>query len=129
MTAAQSTCAYCGRETWLSGLEPCCEYPEHDGLVCTDIRGCVDVVLARLHERIPSVAPGSGEGRGACLALSDVATAVAALTDAAEWHEYRAGLACAECAAHPAELCDEHSAALDAAAAYRTLAGTLGAWL
>ena len=60
---------------------------------------------------------------GACtLTTDDAATALAALTDAAEYHEYRASLTCADCAAHPAELCDEHGAALDAAAEYRALA-------
>lgn len=59
MTAAQGTCVYCGREMWLAGLEPCCDHPGHEGLVCTDIRGCVDVVLARLHAA--SAAAGDDE--------------------------------------------------------------------
>jgi hypothetical protein len=47
----QATCAYCGREMWRPGLEPCCDKPRHAGrLVCADVRGCVGVVLARLHE-------------------------------------------------------------------------------
>jgi hypothetical protein len=47
--AAQTAGAYCGREMWLAGLEPCCDNPEHAALVCKDIRGCVDGVLDRLH--------------------------------------------------------------------------------
>jgi hypothetical protein len=44
-------CAYCGREMWRPGLEPCCDRPEHaDRLVCADIKGCVGVVLTRLHK-------------------------------------------------------------------------------
>lgn len=59
------------------------------------------------------------------LTAADAATAVAGLTDAADYHEYRASLTCADCAAHPADLCPGHEAALDAAAAYRELAGRL----
>jgi hypothetical protein len=52
MSAAQGTCIYCGREMWLPGLEPCCGKAEHAGrLVCADVRGCVGVVLARLHDQ------------------------------------------------------------------------------
>jgi hypothetical protein len=65
------------------------------------------------------------EDQAAVLDGSGVATVIAALTDAADWHEYRASLTCTECAAHPAELCDEHGAALDAAGAYRALARAL----
>ncbi len=48
----QAPCVYCGREMWLAGLEPCCDKPEHAGrMVCADVRGCVGVVLARLHDQ------------------------------------------------------------------------------
>lgn len=51
MTAANASCNYCGRQMWRAGLEPCCDKSEHAGrFVCADVRGCVDVVLARLHE-------------------------------------------------------------------------------
>lgn len=84
-------------------------------------------------ERIDQIATGtrtaSGPelGGGAYLTGPDLATALAALGDAADWHEYRASLTCADCAAHRAELCDDHGAGLDAAGAYRQLARMLGA--
>lgn len=59
------------------------------------------------------------------LTAAQAATAVAGLTDAACWHEYRASLNCADCAVHPADLCEEHAATLDAATAYRALAAVL----
>jgi hypothetical protein len=64
-------------------------------------------------------------GQDACLTGPDLGTALAALDTAAEYLEYCASLTCADCAVHPAELCDKHAADLDAAACYRELAARL----
>jgi len=64
---------------------------------------------------------------GAHLTLADIVTVLAALTDAAIWHEYRAAGMCAECDAPGGPgICDDHGAGLDAAAEYRALAARLG---
>ena len=55
-----------------------------------------------------------------------MATVLDALDVAAEYREYRAGLTCDACATHPAELCDDHRADLDAADTYRQVAREIG---
>jgi hypothetical protein len=59
------------------------------------------------------------------LTASEIATILGALAAAAECKEYRAGLNCDACAAHPAELCDDHEADLEAVAEYRKLAARI----
>ncbi len=59
------------------------------------------------------------------LTADDTDTVLGALDVAAEYREYRAGLTCAACAAHPAEVCDDHLADLEAAGKYRALAGRI----
>lgn len=68
---------------------------------------------------------GCTDPGGVYLTPDDLATVLAALGDATEGHEYRASLTCADCQIHPAELCDDHGAGLDAAAAYRHLTARL----
>jgi hypothetical protein len=108
-------CAFCGRDVRRSQLEPCCDDSEHAGrLVCADVRGCVDSVVAQLH------------GGGRLLDADSTRTVVDVLTEMAERCEQDASLSCAACDADPAGLCDEHAAILDDASAYRALAQRIG---
>jgi hypothetical protein len=59
------------------------------------------------------------------LTATEIATVLSALDVAAEYKEYRGGLRCDACAAHPAELCDAHEADPEAAAEYRELAARI----
>jgi hypothetical protein len=53
----------------------------------------------------------------------------AALADAAAYRTEHAGSWCGDCSVHPAELCDQHAADLDAAGAYDALAAAIAAAL
>lgn len=90
----QRAFAYCGREKWRPGLEPCCDRPEHaDRLVCADVRGCVGAVLAQVHD-------------GArVLATDDIRTVLDALDVAAEYKRDAADV-CGDCDGYPhGDLC------------------------
>jgi hypothetical protein len=56
----------------------------------------------------------------------DLVTMRAALADAAAYRTEHAGAWCVDCSVHPAELCEQHAADLDAAGAYEALAAGLG---
>jgi hypothetical protein len=62
---------------------------------------------------------------GRALSPGDVATVLDALAVAGEYRRYRGSLNCQACAAHPADLCEECGADLDAAEEYEALAGRL----
>ncbi|MHB1595374.1 MAG: hypothetical protein ACYCO9_16320 [Streptosporangiaceae bacterium] len=55
------------------------------------------------------------------LTPKDRRTLLAGLGDAALYRERRATAPCADCHAHPADLCEQHGRDLDAAAEYRRL--------
>jgi hypothetical protein len=67
-----------------------------------------------------------GWTRPAVLAPAELSTVLDCLAVAAEYRRYRASLTCQACADHPAELCEDHQADLDAADAYGELAGRIG---
>jgi hypothetical protein len=116
--SALGTCEYCGRQMWLPGLEPCCGKPEHAGrLVCADVRGCVDLVLARMHDQVRDHNLVTG---------GDLPTILAALREAAEWRRERLDVPCEDCGVSPAGICDRHGWDLDAADAYDALRQKLG---
>lgn len=77
--------------------------------------------LAVIGEQATAVLSG-----GYTLTAAEAATVLGALDVAAEYRRYRAGLTCQACAAHPAGLCEDHQADLDAAAAYEDLAARIG---
>jgi hypothetical protein len=115
---AQADCVYCGRRMWLAGLEPCCDKPDHAGrLVCADVRSCVGVVLARLHDQVPDRNLVTG---------GDLPTVLAALSEAAEWRRRRADVPCDDCGVSAAGVCDRHGWDLDAADAYDAVRQKLG---
>jgi hypothetical protein len=68
----------------------------------------------------------AGNASGTLLSASDQATVLDALAAAAEYRRYRTSLTCQACAEHPAELCEDHQADLDAAEAYEDLTARLG---
>jgi hypothetical protein len=63
---------------------------------------------------------------GAALAPAGAAIVLDGLAVAAEYRRYRASLTCEACATHPAELCEDHQADLDAADSYDRLAAVIG---
>jgi hypothetical protein len=92
-------------------------------------RGAWDIAgtgLANAAERLL----GALDGEPPCPADQDVylldgdqvATVLAALDTAVEYREYRASMPCPACDNHPAGLCSDHQADLEAAEAYRALA-------
>lgn len=68
----------------------------------------------------------AGNAGGMLLSAGDQATVLGALAVAAEYRRYRASLSCEACTRHPADLCDDHQADLDAAEAYEDLTGRMG---
>ncbi len=71
-------------------------------------------------------APVIGWARPVLLAPAELGTVLDGLAVAAEYRRYRASLTCQACAEHPAELCEDHQADLDAAEAYEDLAARIG---
>lgn len=80
---------------------------------CAELRRCLGQVLDVL------------DG-GQVLAEADRATVLGGLAVAAEARRYQASITCVRCAEHPADLCEDCAAQLDAADAYDELAGRIG---
>jgi hypothetical protein len=67
----------------------------------------------------PRARPGTLTVTGA-----ELVTVLDALADAAAYRTEQAGAWCLDCSRHPAELCEDHAADLDAAGRYDALADT-----
>jgi hypothetical protein len=66
------------------------------------------------------------EHQAPALTEAQRASVLDALAVAAENRVYRASLTCDACGTHPAELCDDHQADLDAAEQYHAIAAQIG---
>jgi hypothetical protein len=99
--------------TWALRLSWALESLLESGQADDDIRGS-------------RTASGTDPGGVTTIVPADLGVVLGALADAATFHEERATSWCVTCRDHPANLCEEHAADLDAVARYRSLGRALG---